>query len=162
MFVSLDISLNDPSNTIDIIKIVDFINGNSNYKLLHHYSENFVSFTKIGSEQLFRIHKDGRIYVKKNFTLTQAHQTKDNLLMLFVGLKDILNKFSNLIQWNDFRKEINFSFIGKEADYFFWREYPQVKKIGRSFFSDFEIRTYQSSNDFLSVKVESSNLVIKS
>lgn len=158
MLVSLDVSLDDPSKTIDIIKIVDSIKNNPEYQILTYSSENFVSFQKYMGEHQFRIHKDGRIYVKKKYLIPQKSIVKNNLLNLFEDLKDILENLSHLIKRTDLRSEINFNFVGEDSDCFFWAGYPQVKKIGRTLFRGYEIRTYRSSNDVLSVKVESSNL----
>ena len=63
MQIELDVSLENPTATIDLNLIKDSLISNKNYEILQYQFDNFIFLKNICDDLNIRVHKDGRVYV---------------------------------------------------------------------------------------------------
>ena len=156
MRVELDISLENPAETIDLTLLKKALLNNKIYKVLQHKPSNYLLILNIHNDYKIRVHEDGRIYIKTDIHLKNEIFINDILKNLHANLKkflDSINFFSQFV----IKNEINFSFYGSAAHSFFWKKYNELNLIGKEFFINYNLRTCTYTDDSIYVKLESSN-----
>jgi hypothetical protein len=151
MQIELDVSLENPTATIDLNLIKDSLISNKNYEILQYQFNNFIFLKNICDDLNIRVHKDGRIYV-----IIDNQKNDEELFMnLLFNLKKFI--FSNsILKKQDMKKEINFSIYGNTSHSFFWKKYNELNQIGKEFFLFYDIKTYTNNSNSIYVKLESS------
>lgn len=156
MRVELDISLENPAETIDLTLLKKALLNNKIYKVLQHKTSNYLLLLNIHNDYKIRIHEDGRIYIKTNIHIKNEVFINDILKNLLTNLKEFLDLINFFSQFA-IKNEINFSFYGSAVHSFFWKKYNELNLIGKEFFINYNLRTCTYTDDSIYVKLESSN-----
>lgn len=156
MQIEIDISLENPAEIIDLPTIERILQGDIDYKILHHLPNNYLLLQN--EDYKIRIHEDGRIYIKiEDFNKVTF---KGNILeILLKNLKSFLHEFQ-FINHQVLKNEINISFFGNKAHSIFWEKYNEVNEIGKEVLTSFDLRTYAPNNESIYAKLESFNPII--
>lgn len=72
MRVELDISLENPTETIDLTMLKKILSNSDNYEVLQHRPNNYLLLQNIHENFKLRIHEDGRIYLKTDIDFKSA------------------------------------------------------------------------------------------
>ena len=156
MRIELDVSLRNPTETIDLIQVKNFLGGTNSYKMLHHQPNNYLTLKNIHESFKIRVHEDGRIYAKTEID-SGKDEYKNNLLKkLFKFLKDFICD-THILNPISLKNEISFGFYGSTAHSFFWEKYNELNQIGKEALITYDLRTYAQDDDSICVKLESFN-----
>jgi hypothetical protein len=151
MRIELDVSLEGPCEEIKLEILKEFILG-SDYKIISNKMSHILLDSNHENNK-FRVHRDGRIYIKKS--VIDGELSRDNLLIDMI--KD-LRSFINYINVNDqikLKSELNFGFFGKEAYGFFWAKYEELDKIAEELLDKYNLKTYAEDKKTIYIKFES-------
>ena len=156
MRIEIDISLENPSEIIDLTIVRRVLQSNINYKILQHLPNNYLLLQN--EDYKIRIHEDGRIYIKMEEFNNNTF--KDNILeILLKNLKSFLHEFQ-FINHDALKNEINISFFGSTAHSIFWEKCNEINEIGREVLTIFDLRTYAPNHESIYAKLESLNPII--
>jgi hypothetical protein len=151
MRIELDVSLEKPTDLIDLEEINEYI-MKEDYKILND-KISYILIDNSYKNLKIRVHRDGRIYIKKDIIGNDLLE-RDLLTSMVKDLKNFLN-FINTNRWFKLKSELNFSFFGKEAYSFFWNNYDELNQIAEESLDEYNIRTYADDRDTLYIKLES-------
>ena len=156
MRIEIDISLENPTEIIDLIAIERVLQSGMNYKILQHLPNNYLLVRN--KDCKIRVHEDGRIYIKREDFNKDTF--KDNILQILLkNLKYFLHEFQFITHYA-LKNEINISFFGSTAHSIFWEKYNEVNEIGKEVLTSFDLRTYAPNHESIYAKLESFNPII--
>ncbi|MDO9096845.1 MAG: hypothetical protein Q7U60_01805 [Candidatus Methanoperedens sp.] len=155
MRFELDVSLEKPTETIDLTFLKKLFLNHKSYEVLRHKLNNYLLLQSSGEDFKIRIHEDGRIYVKIDSDIKDSSK-KVLLKDMFQKLKDFL-KETHLSNHHILKNEINFSFYGPTAHSVFWEKYNELNQLGDEALITYDLRTYAEDNDSIYVKLASAN-----
>jgi hypothetical protein len=153
----LDVSLENPTETIDLTSLKKLFIDYNSHEILQHKLNNYLLLQSKSEDIKIRIHEDGRIYIKTDFNI-KRNSKKILLKDIFQKLKDFL-KETHLIDHYILKNEINFSFYGPTAHSVFWDKYNELNQIGEEALKNYDLRTYSENNDPVFIKLTSANRI---
>lgn len=156
MRVEIDISLENPTETIDLTLVKKVVYGSNNYEVLQYRPNNYLLLQNIYEDFKIRVHEDGRIYLKTDIDLKEDISKKNDLKNLLKKLMGFLDEL-HFINQGFLKNEMNFSFYGSAAHSVFWKKYNELNQIGKEALISYDLRTYTHTDDSINVKLESSN-----
>lgn len=154
MRAEIDISLDNPIESISLTSIEELVINNNTYRLLHHVPNNYLLIQNDANDYKIRVHEDGRIYVKTNFDYKNGNLENAILEKLLSALKQFISTINRVCSFV-FRNEFNFSFYGATAHSFFWKKYDELNDIGNEYLINYDLRTFAQDDDSIHVKLES-------
>lgn len=159
MRVELDVSLENPTETIDLTLVKKALHSRCSYEMLQYKPNNYILLQNIHEDFKIRVHDDGRIYVKTDIDSKKDASKKFLLKNILKKLKDFLEEMS-FIDQIALKNEINFSFYGNRAYDVFWGKYTELHQIGKESLITYDLRTYTKTDDSIHVRLESSEPII--
>ena len=156
MQIELDVSLENPIETIDLALLRKTLLNNRSYEVLQYKPNNYLLLKSIYDDFKIRIHEDGRIYIKRNIDFKKTTTKDGSLKILLEKLKDFLQE-THLFDMIGLKDEINFGFHGSTAHSFFWKKNDELNQIGKKALLNYDLRTYARTDDSIYVKLQSGN-----
>lgn len=154
MRIELDVSLENPTELFNLASVENSLVKNNNYSVLHSIPNHYLLLENKPDRFNVRIHEDGRIYIKSDFSLTNSEITDVILKKSISDLNQVLIILNINFKLN-LRHEYNFSFYGASAHSFFWKKYDELNEIGKEYLINYNLRTFAHDDDSIHIKLES-------